>query len=278
MPMTVTVYFLGICTHVVKRTGDEIDNVRVVLVNASLGLFVSGGDQGQALMIPPHTALLYIAPQFLSPNEIGTMQAPGLEATGVPSIWAMKGVELQVATPGVEASRPTADPSYKCLPSLTATAQAQNPTLTHLDLNQRAVNEGAAAALFLIEDGLLEAITYSEAVHGKVTFTTAEDTAELTITRTWDRAVTRVTLQRGAFDGAPHDPVIIISNTGTDDDKNADFLLHYEVTTFTPPFNLTAPAVAQDCANLNDNDLRMLELSPIKNWTVTHGCSNSIYP
>jgi hypothetical protein len=272
---TVTVYFLGICTHVVERSGSEIDNVRVVLVNASFGMNIGGDPKGA---IPPHSALIYIPAPFIS-STAGTMD--GLAATGVPGVFAMKGVSLDIAgvPPPDGPNHPIAEENYLRMPRLSVVA-ADNGITQPLEVDRRTVDEGGSACVFTIKKGRLDALIHCQAVHGKVTFTT-EGPAELRIVRMWDRATTHITLQRGAIDaeGQDHDPVIIIANVGTDDDKNIDFLLHYGTTTLTPRHTLIVPQLTDiPVRRAKPDEARMLDISPIKNWTITHGCSNSIYP
>jgi hypothetical protein len=273
--MKVTVLFRGICTHIRNGSVENPVDVRVVLVDARFGLQVPGTQSSPGEGIPPHTASLHIAPHFIAsaPAAIGGLAAMPLAGSEfLPSGWSMSGVELEIV-PSSAALTATAD-YHQQLPSLTAIAK-DNGFDGPLDLDRRIVDSGAAACVFRIRNGTLDAFHAGEAVHGILTVET-EGPAQLRVMRMWDRTTEHIELRTVTVDGVVHDPAIVVANTGVDDDKNVDFLLHYGVTAWMPPAALTLPPI--NVRPANEEEVGILKQYFPMNFTVTHGCSNSIYP
>ncbi|HEV7764042.1 MAG TPA: hypothetical protein VGQ76_03470 [Thermoanaerobaculia bacterium] len=250
--MQVTVYFVGICTHVNEVPG----LTRVLLVNAGFGMNVAGH------AIPPHTAALHVPKQFVAsaPPTIG-----GLTPTSPFFTWTMGGVQLDLSH-GTGGALKTTD--YTALPSLTQIAGT-----SALTLDQRVTRDGAAACEFRITHGEMDAfqLRTSAAVLSKLTFVT-DAPPQLIITRIWDGRIATITLR--SADGV--DPVLSVSNTGSEPDTVADFLLHYGVTTFTPATLLTlTPSLVRAA---RDTELAELEMFSIDPGGLTIGCSNSTFP
>jgi hypothetical protein len=259
--MHVHVHFVGICTHVNTEEG----LTRVVLVDASFGRRMQ--TQAGPVPVPPHLAVLHIPPQFVA--EIPTV-LPGL--TPAPPAyaglsWTMQGITLEIEG---GAGRLQKTGCYASLPSLKALAPQER-----FELNRSTVDEGQAAAVFLVNHGELDAFHHGEAVVGRLSVE-VEEPARLRVTRLWDGAFATISLQQGRVDGKLEEPFIAIANTGVDDDKTIDFVLHYGVTTFTPVEPIEFPTVPMDCPG-REIDHRMLDRTEFA-WGVTHGCSNSIYP
>jgi hypothetical protein len=236
---------------------------RAIAVNGRFGARLGGH------AIPPHLQLLHIAEEFIADPPPGT-KICGLEevAAEYPRYWLMEGVRLYIphATQGLQRTD-----SHRSVPSLKDSVEELS-----LDLDPRVVLHGAAACQFEIFAGTLDAYRVPEsnnAVHVKLTVDTP-DKMQLVVTRIWDRTSTRITLQNGA-DGRP--PHLWILNVGKDTDADADFLLHYYTTTWTPPAG-TMPRL-RDIETIrtwcDDDDLAGLPDPPAG---VTLGCSNSNYP
>jgi hypothetical protein len=90
------------------------------------------------------------------------------------------------------------------------------------------------------------------------------------VTRVWNQHQSRITLKDGAK--------IFIFNTGAEKDTEADFMLHYFVTTWTPPFGVVlVPEVDPRVRAEKPEDGLDLVRAHLRAG-LTLGCSNSNYP
>jgi hypothetical protein len=260
--MKVTVYFTGICVHInTTLTGPLLQSFsRVVLPNCSNGLNVDNK------RISPHIATLHIPAQYVDNHQATN---PGLAPVLADNwSWQMNGVQLalQNVPLGVTLAK-----SY-CLPSLTKTVAAEG--VNQLSLND-VLFDGSAACVFEILGGTLDSLKHREALLGKLTVET--DHPQLRVKLIWDETETFISLQPATIDGTTYDPVIFLSNTGDGHDGDADFLLHYRVTTFMPDKVLTPKP---DCPlrPATPDEIADLRLCDNVGEGLTIGCSNSVYP
>jgi hypothetical protein len=266
------VCFIGICTHVTSvpmtPPPDAVGHDplpsgryhRTVLVDGRLGLRVSG--KGLA----PHDAILAIPSQFVAgdPGEIkGLTPIPNPDGY----VWRMEGVSMYIR--GAETTL-AYDPSFDNIPSLTDKADVLS-----LQLDPRVVLDGRSAARFDIFGGTLEAFQEKEAVIAALTVKTVQPEPELVVTRMWDEHPSVIKLKAGSFGTEPAPPHVFVLNTGQrEEDDPIDFLMHYDVTTFTPD----APTIL---GRLKSLDAPPLTKRSIVHWIpqgLTVGCSNSVYP
>ncbi len=274
----VVVTFTGICTHCAnvplpplqpKETASdaepEMRGWRTVLVNASHGLRL--GEEG----VPPHAAQLQICRKYIAgevPSDI-----PGLTpiSHGEVLTWSMNGVRLYIENG--EGPVTCTKEFSEDVPSLTRCAEVLS-----LQLDERVVLEGRAAAVFDVYHGELDAYRTeprpTAAVRGRLTVCTA-GAPQLVITEIWSNATTKLTLQNGWTAEQSCVPHVSLMNTGVREDKELDFLLHYHVTTWSPPPGkkphpdeahvTNVPVVTDPCAEPSFGGLSV-------------GCSNTTYP
>jgi hypothetical protein len=272
----VIITFVGICTHIQNITltpppdalspQDETpgDYSRAVLVNAALGSRI--GEQG----IPPHEAILHIPKQFVEEPAPDIMLA-GLELVDPDAMtWRLKGARMYVtnAEPGMSHTK-----SYRNVPSLTARAERS------LELDPRVVSEGRAAAIFDIFAGHIDAYRdedEDDAVHVKMQIDVAGAERELAVIRHWDGLQMRLRLKDGLVGEDLTPPHVFVMNTGVDFDKEVDFLLHYDVTTWSPPADTPpVPGSLHGIRVASDAERALLGGIPSG---LSIGCSNSNYP
>lgn len=274
------VTFVGICTHLrefeLAPPEDALDThdttpgpySRTILVNGSLGARI------EAESIRPHEAILCIPNEFI---EDAPAEIPGLEPFSEYTdarTWKMQGVRLYFAnaSPGMRY-----EASYMNLPSLTA--RSSQPSL---DLDPRVTRQGRAAAMFDLFSGELDAYRNEQAydaVHVTVRVQFPERVRELVIVRVWDQQVSRIRLKDHIQGELAIPPNVFVMNVGSGDtgtDREIDFLLHYDVTTFNP--TIDAAPTPDDLSGIrgpNDEDRRFLRYVP---GGLSIGCSNSNYP
>ncbi|HJW96074.1 MAG TPA: hypothetical protein VJ901_20870 [Thermoanaerobaculia bacterium] len=262
---TVTVTFYGVCTHINNVWMQPPANAlapsdtapgycsRVINVNGRFGSRL-GGHQ-----IPPHTSVLYIPGECIRkmPDKV-----PGLVPDDDRIYWSMEGVELFVANaqPGLTRTR-----GFDRIPRLGDVAGHDN-----LLLDERVVLDGRAAGVFGIYAGVLDAYRVpwaNDAIVGQLTVTT--DEPELVVTQVWNGSETSISLTDDAY--------VFVLNIGDETDRDVDFLLHYFVTTWTPPHGVVpVPPPRPDLRTPSERDgLKFLERLPAG---LTLGCSNSNYP
>lgn len=265
---TVTVNFIGVCTHLrnvpIIPPDDALSPAvlglgeyhRVVMVNARFG--ARFGDHG----VPPHVQHLYIPDEFIvdAPDDI-----PGLIEIPLPeqgTYWSMEGVHLHVAH-----AKPnlTATDAFNLIPSLTNVSGERS-----LQLDGKMVLNGRAACEFNIYAGTLDAyqIKDSRAIVAKLTVTSADDEPSLMVKRVWDQAPSSIRLRDGAH--------VFLLNIGEETDREADFLLHYFVTTWTPPTGAIPHPPFPNLREATHED-GLYHLSRLPSG-LTLGCSNSNYP
>lgn len=273
----VIITFVGICTHIQNitltppqdalSTHDETpgDYSRAVLVNGSLGSRI--GNQG----IPPHDAILYIPKQFVE-EPASDVQLAALELLDPDAMmWRLKGARMYVtnAEPGM-----THTQSYRNLPSLTT--RSGRPSL---ELDPRVVSEGRASAVMDIFAGHIDAYrneAADDAVHVKMQINVAGAERELVVIRHWDELQTRLRLKDGLVGEELTPPHVFVMNIGVDVDKEVDFLLHYDVTTWSPPAD--TPPVPGNLGGIRvASDAERALLGGIPSG-LSIGCSNSNYP
>ncbi len=274
------VTFVGICTHLrefeLVPPEDAFDShdttpgsySRTILVNGSLGARI------EAESIRPHEAILCIPNEFI---EDAPAEIPGLEPFDEyldARTWKMRGVRLYFAnaSPGMSYKA-----SYLNLPSLTE--RSSQPSL---DLDPRVVRQGRAAAMFDLFSGELNAYRDEQAydaVHVSVTVQFPGRVRELVIVRVWDQHVSRIRLKDHITGGIANPPNVFVMNVGSGDtgtDREIDFLLHYDVTTWNP--NINAAPTPDDLSGIpgpNEEERRFLGYIP---GGLSIGCSNSNYP
>lgn len=278
----VVVTFTGICTHCesvpLTRPAGAVDVPdpepvpgryrRTVLVEARSGRRLGGR------CMPPHDAQLRIRREFIDidlKEKLPVIPGLTLIEEWPTAIWKMEGVRLYVAhaRPGL-----TITESFFHVPSLTESVVA--PPL-HLD--ERVVLEGRAAAVFDIFAGELDAYRMKEetaAVRGKLTVWTAEQ-PHLVIAQIWSQTFVKLPLKPAYIHGHPCAPNVSLTNVGDDDaDKELDFLMHYDVTTWSPPVDTPQPHPDVERVRcITPEEHRCLE-QPYDGLSI--GCSNTIYP
>jgi hypothetical protein len=272
------VTFVGICTHIRRILLTPPENAlspsdrspayysRAISVNASYGARL--GTQG----IPPHDSVLYIPKEFLDDVQ-DPVSIPGLRLIDADAVaWKMEGVHLYVANAQGEL---TSRPSYELVPSLTDRAEVLS-----LQLDPRVVRDGCASAVLDIYAGEIDAYRNpkaDDAVHVKLRIPTMGPSPELIVTRVWDQQSTAIRLKDGVVEGVEGPPNIFLMNTGRDSDKEIDFLLHYYVTTWTPPREglLPTPGDLSGIRSATPDEQRLLRHIPDG---LSIGCSNSVYP
>jgi len=287
---TVDVLFTGICTHirnlpitwaVAQPSFTTSTFVRGIAVDGSLGML---GPDNQT--IPPHVPLLYIPPQYVVNMVVLNNPAPfGLESAGGEGFWKLRGAQLYIANslPAPDGAPLLETESFLASPSLTASAQVLS-----LNLDPRVVLGGRAACTFDMYGGTVHAMTNTNAsypgiVHTHYTIETQGD-ATLMIKRAIDQQITVVMLRDAPLNSdplLPTNPQVYISNTGADTDENVDFLLHYDVTTWSPYNSAVIPqpeAGAVVPATTIEQQSLDYWASQIQPMTITFGCSNSNYP
>ncbi|HEX6097258.1 MAG TPA: hypothetical protein VF432_13095 [Thermoanaerobaculia bacterium] len=268
----VIVTFVGICTHLGRQHMEPPEDAlsppstavghysRFVAVNGRFGARLANH------AIPPHVQHLHIPPEYISHQSDDAMA--GLESLASPSNgwWSMNGIRLYVANavPGLSFS-----PHFQRLPSLTDTSGELS-----LELDPRVVMDGRAACQFEIYGGAFDAYKVPgshDAMTARVTITTTDEMPQLVVTRIWDQRTTRIYLKG---DRPAH---VFVLNIGESGDHDADFLLHYFVTTWTPPAGMILrPVLHPDMRTVTDEDgLCHLHHLP---GGLTFGCSVSAYP
>lgn len=270
----VVVTFIGICTHVEKVPMAPPDDAvherclpsgryrRAVMVNGRHGLHL------RTARMHRHDPLLAIPKRFLvdtSPRDL-----PGLKWVDVSSccmFWRMEGVRLYVrdATGELQIC-----PSFQMLPSLTECAGVLS-----LQLDERVVQEGRAAAVFDVFAGQLDAYVHeqSKAAWGKLTVHTASANPELCVTEVWSDQSARIALKDDDKGASPH---VLVQNIGHDLDQDIDFILHYHATIWTPPAGQwPQPGDLSRVRRATKEENKSI-CPPFGGLSV--GCSNSIYP
>lgn len=233
--------------------------LRVIAVNGRFGARLADSP------IPPHTQHLHIPAQFIDQADGNVPGLASLQSASTDRWWSMDGISAYVANavPGI-----TRSADYGCIPSLTDVSGQLS-----LELDPRVVLDGRAALQFQIYGGALDAYRVPKsngAMVGKVTITTTGEQPELVVTRVWDQNTKRIRLK-----GNPAH--VFVLNIGEGIDHETDFLLHYFVTTWTPPAGFAvhvAPhpymrEVAEEDGFHHLSDLPM---------GLTVGCSVSGYP
>jgi hypothetical protein len=279
--VTVTVYFVGVVTHF----PDTIAHTQhTVLVDASAGMRLRMHDDTFST-IPRHSAQLTIPMAFLTetPPAIAGMTpttsiptneivddpvGPDVDTMPAYVSWILNGVSLTLDPPGTAASV-TWDPDYfNDVPSLTK--EAKKIGIEQLEVDDGVATDGRAAAYFDASRGNFSAAILGQAAYVRLDL--PSDALTLYVTQ-MDQTQTTIALQSGMIDGVESAPWIVLSNTGVDSDVDIDFLLHYDVTTWTPDRIITLDLSGVPAAP--DDDAGRLRGFT---WYVTLGCSNSNYP
>jgi len=267
---SLTVYFIGIITHVPQRT--EPASARAVAVNGSFGmsLEINVGPHLTRQAVPPHAARLLIPEAFVPAVPTAEIAgAPRLPdpLEGMAAAWELNGVILEVANPMQTALTFSSD--YDQVPSLSAAVDQSG-----LVLDERVFNDGRASCVFEIGSGALDATIAGEAATVSLTVQTGDASPQLRITEAWSRKQSVITLQPEIVTGTVIEPFIFITNTGIETDGTIDFLLHYNLTTYTPD---VFPSV--DLGSLSgptpEEQARFARFDFVGQ---SLGCSNSLYP
>jgi hypothetical protein len=265
---TVTINFIGVCTHLNDIPMTPPDDAlssgpsdgghysSVVAVNSRFGALVGGNS------IPPHVQHLHIPSKFIAKQG----EAPGLVPISRPgddAWWSMDGVQLYIANanPGL-----TKTDSFKKIPGLRDISGELS-----LKLDERVVLDGRAACQFAIYGGELDAYHAPDAANAivaKLTVTTPDAEPRLIVTRVWDQTRSIIQLKDGAY--------VYVFNIGQQSDQETDFLLHYFVTTWTPPIGIEFQLPAPQVRLIREDDGWQHMGQPPGGLTL--GCSNSNYP
>ena len=98
--------------------------------------------------------------------------------------------------------------------------------------------------------------------------TTPDAEPRLIVTRVWDQTRSTIQLKDGAY--------VYVFNIGQQSDQETDFLLHYFVTTWTPPVGIELQLPAPQVRPIREDDgWQHMGRLP---GGLTLGCSNSNYP
>lgn len=269
----VVVTFIGICTHVDKvpmtPPHDAVHGRclksperyrRTVMINGRHGLHL------RTARMDRHEPLLVIPKCFLidPPKDLPGLK--WLEDRDACRFWQMEGVRMYVREATGELK---ICPSFEKVPSLTECAGVLS-----LQLDERVVQEGRAAAVFDIFAGELDAYRpeKSDAVRGKLTVDTAFASSELCVTEVWSDRTATIRLQ----DHCGEPPQVLVRNVGREVDHDVDFILHYHATTWTPPAGQWPhPGDVSHVRPATDEENKAI-CAPRDGLSV--GCSNSIYP
>lgn len=275
----VVVTFVGICTHIEKvpitPPGDAVHGRclpfgryrRTVMVNGRNGLHLRTRGMNR------HEALLVIPKDFLADPHLRDL--PGLKRVEKKkeedkkgcAYWQMEGVRLYVpeAKGNLEIG-----PSFGMLPSLTECAGVLS-----LQLDERVVQEGRAAAVFDIFAGELDAYRQeqSDAVWGTLTVQTESANPELSVTEVWSDRRSTIALKSDAYGRSPQ---VFVQNVACEVDQDIDFILHYHTTTWTPPPGQWPQPCDLSRVRLATDEENGEICPPFSGLSV--GCSNSIYP
>jgi hypothetical protein len=194
---------------------------------------------------------------------------PGGEAMPACVSWVLSGVSLTLDPPDTPGSITWNEDYFADVPSLSAEAD-----LPQLEVDPGVAFFGRAAAYFDARRGNFSAALLND-VAAYVRLDVPSDALTLSITQTSDQTQTTIALQNGIVTGAVTPPWMVLSNTGTNSDENVDFLLHYDVTKWTPD-RIIRPDTSR-LSRAPQEDIERLNVAA-QILTVTLGCSNSNYP
>jgi len=251
--MGISVYFIGICTHVWWDEDTPALPPRVVLVNATEGSSVHPE-------IHAHVPTLRIAGQDIL--NMDSLIWPG--TGGLIHEWRLNGARMRLENGTTVRERHSSFET--CMPSLRAIMPNVGPPSKEAIEDE---NLRRAACIFDVTHGTLSAGTLREggAVFGMLR-TETEGSPRLSI-RSFGSGLPKEIFLR---DGAE----ITISNLGATEqhDGSHDFYLHYELAA-TIPTDPGIPAAPSSSCVVNKN--------PRPTWppgfaSVDVGCSNSAYP
>jgi|GEM_PF-3052641 len=252
----ITVYFVGICTHMQWPEDGLFGEVpgfrhRVVLVN------------GKA----PHDILGMPIPRHLPTLRVATEDIIGVTSRGVPAPaevteWQLDGTQIEVVN-GV--GELVYDKSFECcVPHLKKLTPNLPPPSFHVVVQ---AEPEKASAYFEVKSGVMRAglVSHGAAV-SVLTIPTSEDVTKLRLTGFRGGETQDVLLRSGAQ--------IAVSNVADSElDEDNDFLLHYETAEYIPS-DAKVPTESAACCNPLDAPRQIL--GPHLN--VGPGCSNSNFP
>ena len=242
--MSITVKFIGICTHV-RRPGQ--DGVRIVLVNAEHGAFINDAK------IPPHVPTLYIPSKDIVRMEGGMRldgHPHGLEPTGEETTWRLCGVRLNLEGTVGPIVSPVAD-----IPKMDT--KSDESRFMMQDQSSEVTLREQAACYFDIEHGQM---TSDHTEHGAIYAILNVETTEapaLRVTCFWNRESVLIHLHPDATIEVRH----VGKYNGQESDK--DYYLHYRILSNVP------------------EDAWVPEKKGASNrypGNISIGCSNSQYP
>jgi len=242
--MTITVNFMGICTHV-HRPGDTAR--RVVLVGAENGARIDNHG------IPPHIPRLRIDPKDIVRIEGGIRMdghPHGLDPTAERGVWQLRGVELTLEGT-LDQPISVDDDSFHRIPALSASGP--------LDISAEITMRGNAACYFVAPEGTM---TAGQTLHGAWRAVLQVEPGAQPRLRAmcfWNRELTYIYLQPTA--------TITVEQIGESEDSPYDFLLHYRV------FNDVPEGAAVPPEELESKKRR--KRGP---GDISIGCSNSRFP
>jgi hypothetical protein len=194
--MTVTVQFVGICTHLNALFGEQKTH-RVVLVRADNGAFLNRA------RIPPHVPKLRIDPKGITFID---GYPYGLESTGAAGTWLIRGVFFSLE--GTKDQTVTRVEKFG-----RSTLRSRSKPVDDV--------ERVAACYFDFTGGTLTSHKPGAAFEAVMTVKTTPKPV-LVVQCFWNREVARIGLRPGA--------TITIEHTGFQrGDSDKDFLLHYLV-------------------------------------------------
>ena len=243
-----TIYFGGICTHVVAPYTPEGVAHRVVLVNGVMQTMING------YLIASHVATLdFSADDLLS----STLRMP--EPISGRISWQVGGVHLTVAN----ASGPLSySPNWStCIPSLTHLTPNAGALSTQV---VDAEDQLLASCYFDVNNGTFDAGVDSSQSAIAVLRCTVDDDSPVVSAESFVWGNGTFTLRSGA---AVH--VTNLGSGATADGPN-DFLLHYRVLESIPA-DARVPYTTGGCSRLSVEVVT-------KNVDAGPGCSNSNYP
>jgi hypothetical protein len=250
---TITVYFIGICTHM-HEAESEIPGLRhrVVLVNGRIPRKINGND------VPSHVPRLCVAPEDLVVNGVGAKSSCPESVLE----WDLRGSRVDIANAvGDELKY---EWSYKCcIPHLRELTPDLPPPSKEVVL---AGDSEKASCYFDVTAGVFTAGYLGAGAATAVLKVTTSDAPIVRVhkfgTTEWNEFHLR--------DGAD----IALTNVGAElnvDDEN-DFLLHYETAESIPPNAGVPTQLARCCTKLEPSYIVNPKLS------VGPGCSNSDFP
>ncbi len=248
---TITIYFVGICTHM-RFIDSDLPGLqrRVVLVNGRIPKEINGA------RIPSHNPMLRIAASDLVLNgEPGKSQADSVIE------WDLRGTHVEIAN-GIGDLK--YDATFDCcIPHLAVLTPDLPPPSADVVL---AANSAKASCYFDVTHGLFRAGYIANGA----------STAVLTVTTMEEEPILRIRKFRGPNSQDFHlrsGAEIALTNVGTEtgDDDN-DFLLHYETAEYVP-VNAKVPTHIPPCCQ---------KLAPPTvipgSMSVGPGCSNADFP